>query len=107
MSMPITPAYIWMGIALCAGSTYLVRVLPVLLFRKPIQSPYIQSLLYYVPYAVLTAMTIPAVFYAGNDPRTALCGVIAAGVTAYFHGSLLQVACTAAAVVYVMTLVLS
>ena len=33
--------------------TYLIRAIPLLLFRKKIKNIYVQSFLYYVPYAVL------------------------------------------------------
>ena len=55
-------------IAVMAGVTYLIRMLPLMLFRKKITSRFVKSVLYYMPYAVLTAMTIPAVFTsAGGD----------------------------------------
>ena len=44
-----------------ALTTYLIRVLPMTLFRKEIKSPFIRSFLHYVPYACLTAMTFPAI----------------------------------------------
>ena len=45
-----------------AGVTYLIRMLPFTLFRRQIRSRFLRSLLYYLPYAVLSAMTIPAIF---------------------------------------------
>ena len=50
-----------------AGVTYLVRLLPMLLVRKKITSRFIRSFLYYVPYTVLSVMTVPAVFYSTNS----------------------------------------
>ena len=41
-----------------ATVTYLVRMLPLAFFRKKIRSRFVRSFLYYVPYAVLTAMTV-------------------------------------------------
>ena len=49
-------------IAVMAGVTYLVRAVPFVAFRKKIQSKFIRSMLYYLPYAVLTAMVLPGVF---------------------------------------------
>ena len=51
-------------LAVMAGVTYLVRMVPFVAFRKKISSVFVQSFLYYVPYAVLGAMTVPAVFYS-------------------------------------------
>ena len=44
-----------------AGVTYLLRAAPILIFQKKIENPFIQSFLFYVPYAVLAAMTFPAI----------------------------------------------
>ena len=44
-----------------AGVTYLIRMLPLVLCRKKIENRFIRSFLYYIPYAVLSAMTIPAI----------------------------------------------
>ena len=52
-------------IAVMAVITYLIRVLPITVFRKEITSQWLTSFLYYVPYAVLAALTFPAIFY-GN-----------------------------------------
>lgn len=47
-----------------AGVTYLVRMLPMVLVRKKITNRFILSFLYYIPYTVLSVMTVPAIFYA-------------------------------------------
>ena len=54
--------YLIVGIAVMALTTYLIRMLPMVIFRKKITNVRIQSFLYYVPYTVLAAMTFPAVF---------------------------------------------
>ena len=46
-----------------AAVTYLIRMLPLTVLRRDIRSRFFRSFLYYVPYAVLTAMTIPDVMY--------------------------------------------
>ncbi len=55
--------YILSCVAVMALTTYLIRMLPLVLFRKQIQSQFLQSFLYYIPYAVLAAMTVPAIFF--------------------------------------------
>lgn len=77
--------------------TYLIRMVPFTLFRKKIQSRFVRSLLYYLPYAVLSAMTIPAIFYATGDFATALVGTVIALVLAYLRLPLIVVALAAAA----------
>jgi branched-subunit amino acid transport protein len=52
---------IYLYIATMAVTTYLIRMLPLTLLRKPIKSRFIRSFLHYVPYACLTAMTFPAI----------------------------------------------
>ena len=47
-----------------AGVTYLVRMVPMTFFRRQIRSRFVKSFLHYVPYAVLTAMTVPGVLYS-------------------------------------------
>ena len=42
-----------------AATTYLIRVLPLTLIRKPIQNPFLRSFLFYVPYVTLAVMTVP------------------------------------------------
>ena len=78
-----------------AGVTYLIRMLPLTVFRKEIKSTFVQSFLTYIPYAVLGAMTFPEVFYSTGDIRTAIAGV-AVGVALAWRGkSLLTVAVAA------------
>nr|MCR5202172.1 AzlD domain-containing protein [Lachnospiraceae bacterium] len=71
-----------------AGTTYLVRVLPFTLITKKIENNYIKSFLYYIPYAVLTAMTIPAVFYATKSTISATVGLITAVIVSMYNKSL-------------------
>ena len=85
-------------IAVMAGVTYLVRMLPFTLFRKQIKSRFIRSVLYYLPYAVLAAMTFPGIFYSTGNELAAVAGTVAALVLAYFDLPLIVVAIAAAAV---------
>ena len=82
-------------VAVMAVVTYLIRMLPLTAFRRPIKSPFIQSFLTYIPYAVLGAMTFPDVFYSTGDMRTAICGVAVAVLLAWRGRSLLTVAVAA------------
>lgn len=84
-------------IAVMAGVTYLIRMIPFTLFRKKIKSPFFKSFLYYIPYAVLSAMTIPAIFYSTGDMTTAAIGTAVAVVLAYLKLPLIVVALAASA----------
>ena len=75
-----------------AGGTYLIRMLPMTVFRREIKSVFVRSFLYYVPYAVLGAMTFPDVLYATGSLWTALAGLIVAVLMAWRGRSLLTVA---------------
>ena len=82
-----------------ATTTYLVRMLPLALFRKQIRSRFAKSFFYYVPYAVLAAMTFPAVFSSTGGFFAGAVGVAVALTLAFFNRSLITVslcACVAA-----------
>ena len=78
-----------------AGVTYLIRMLPLTIFRRPIRSRFFRSFLTYIPYAVLGAMTFPDVCYSTGAVRTAACGVAVAVLLAWRGRSLLTVAVAA------------
>lgn len=82
-------------IAIMACVTYLIRMIPFTLFRKKIKSIFFQSVLYYIPYAVLSAMTFPAIFYSTDSTLTAGIGTIVAIILAYFRLPLTVVALSA------------
>lgn len=88
-------------IAVMAIVTYLIRMIPFTAFRKKIKSPFIKSFLYYIPYGVLSAMTIPAIFYSTGDMTTAVIGTIVAVILAYFKLPLIVVALSATAAAYI------
>ncbi|WP_435052642.1 AzlD domain-containing protein, partial [Faecalibaculum rodentium] len=85
------------GILTMALVTYLIRALPLALFTRTITSPRIRSFLYYVPYAVLAAMTVPGVFTATPHLASAITGCAAAVLLAWHGKGLLAVSLAAAA----------
>ena len=87
--------YLCLSILTMALVTYLVRMLPLAAIRKKITSPFVLSFLYYVPYAVLTAMTIPGIFFSTGSVITACVGFVAALIAALFDRGLLIVALSA------------
>ncbi len=92
---------IYLYIGVMALVTYLIRVIPLTVFRKKIENRYIRSFLYYVPYTCLTAMTFPAILYATASVIRALAGVAAAAVFAFRDRSLVMVAAAACLAVFV------
>lgn len=89
-----------------AGVTYLVRMLPLVFFRKKIESRFIRSFLYYVPYTVLSVMTFPAIFYSTGSIWSATVGAAVAVLLAYFGRGLLAVAAGSAVSVLIVELIL-
>lgn len=93
---------VYVYIFVMALVTYLIRVIPLTVFRRKIENRYIQSFLYYVPYTCLTAMTFPAILYATESLWSALAGVAVAVVLAFYNKSLVTVAAFACAAVFVV-----
>ena len=79
-------------ILVMAGVTYLIRMGPFVLFRKKIRSRFLRSFLFYMPYAVLSAMTIPEIFYSTGNVLTASAGTVTALAMSYFGLPLIAVA---------------
>lgn len=75
-----------------ASVTYLVRMLPLVLIKKKIKNRFLLSFLHYIPYTVLSAMTVPAIFYATESAVAAVFGFIVALVLAFFEKGLVTVA---------------
>lgn len=69
-------------LAIMALSTYLIRALPFALLQKKLKNPFLLSFLHYIPYTVLTVMTVPGALYATGHVSSAVIGLIAAVLTA-------------------------
>ena len=82
-------------IIIMALVTYLIRMIPLALVKGKIESTFVKSFIYYVPYAVLSAMTIPAIFYSTSSTVSAAVGLAVAIIVAFFGRSLLTVALSA------------
>lgn len=95
---------IYLYIAAMALTTYLIRMLPLTIFRKPIKSRFLRSFLYYVPYACLTAMTFPAILTSAGTLAAGIGTLAVAVVLAYFGKSLVVVALSSSAAVFVINL---
>ena len=94
-------------LAVSAGVTYLIRMLPLVLVRGKIKNTFVRSFLYYIPYAVLSVMTFPAIFYSTDSIISAAIGTAVALVLAFFGKSLITVAASSALSVLVAELIIS
>lgn len=89
-----------------AGVTYLLRAAPILIFQKKIENTFIQSFLFYVPYAVLAAMTFPAILMSTRSGLSAAAGLLIALILGWRGKGLLTVALAACAAVYLVELII-
>lgn len=96
-----------LSLIVMAGVTYLVRMLPLVLVKKPIKNRFILSFLHYIPYAVLGVMTVPAIFYSTSMFLSALIGCAVAMIAAYFERSLLTVALLSSGAVLITELLVT
>ena len=92
---------IYLYILVMAVTTYLMRALPLTLFKKPIRSRFVRSFLHYVPVACLTAMTFPAILYSTEHMLSGIAALVIAVVLAFKGKSLIVVAAASCAAVFV------
>ena len=89
-------------LAVMAGVTYLIRAIPFVLCKGEVKNVFIRSFLTYVPYAVLGAMTFPAILFSTNGLVSAIAGTIVALVLAFAKKGLLTVAVGASAAAFIV-----
>ena len=84
--------HVYLYILIMAGVSFAIRCLPMTLIRRPIQSQFIQSFLYYVPYVTLAVMTFPAIVEATQSPVSGAAALIVGLIAAWKGASLIAVA---------------
>ena len=92
--------YIYASIFTAFFVSYLIRVLPLTLIRKPIKNRFIRSFLYYVPYITLAVMTFPAIVDATQSPVAGIIALVIGILLSYFGLGLFPVACACCVVVF-------
>ncbi|MDO4280218.1 MAG: AzlD domain-containing protein [Peptococcaceae bacterium] len=97
---------VYLYIAVIAITSYLIRVLPLTLIRKPITNVTLESFLYYVPYVTLAVMTFPAILSVTDSPIAGACALAIGIISAWKGASLFQVACGCCGIVLVLSFVL-
>lgn len=93
-------------VAIMAGVTYLIRMLPLVLFQRKIENRFIKSFLFYVPFAALAAMTFPAIFHSTGSIPSAVAALMVALVMAFKGRSLVAVAGAACLTAFVVEMLL-
>lgn len=89
-----------------AGVTYLVRAVPFVAFKGKVKNAFFQSFLYYVPYAVLGAMTFPSIFFSTGEIWSGISGTVVGIFFAYQKKGLLFVAVVASAAALVVKMIM-
>ena len=92
---------IYIYILIMDGISYLTRVLPMPLIRKPSQHPLLRSFLYHVPHPTLAVMTFPAILHATQSPISGVLALVVGVVAAWCGAGLLPVAVLCCAVVFI------
>ena len=94
--------YIALAIFTAAAVSYIIRVLPLTLIRKPIKNRFIRSFLYYVPYVTLAVMTFPAIVQATQSPLAGIAALVLGIILSLVGAGLFPVACACCITVFVI-----
>ena len=94
--------YIALAIFTAAAVSYIIRVLPLTLIRRPIEHRFIRSFLYYVPYVTLAVMTFPAIVQATQSPLAGIAALVLGIILSLVGAGLFPVACACCITVFVI-----
>lgn len=97
---------IYIYIIIMVVVTYAIRVLPLTLIRRQIESRFIRSFLYYVPYVTLAVMTFPAITEATQSPLAGFAALVVGIVLSWFGVSLFGVAASCCGVVFILEMIM-
>ncbi len=95
---------VYIYIAIMAGVTYAIRVLPLTLIRKQIKNKFLKSFLYYMPYVTLAVMTFPAIMEATQSPIAGIAALVVGIVAAWLGAGLFPVSVLCCLVVFILEL---
>ena len=98
--------YFLLALLATAGLTYLIRLLPLLFVRKTIENRFVKSFLYYIPYAVLSVLTFPAVFLATEHMAVGIVAAAVCVILAYLGRGLVACMLGASSTVLVIEIIL-
>lgn len=92
--------YTILAILIMALVTYIHRAIPIAFINHEIKNRFIKSFLFYVPYAVIAALTFPSILYFTSNMIIASVGAITAIILSFFKQKLIVVAISSVVVVY-------
>lgn len=84
--------------------TLAIRVLPLMILRKPIRNRFLRSFFYYVPYVTLSVMTFPAIINATQSPLAGAAALVIGIVCAWFGANMMTVSAACCVIVFVLEL---
>ena len=102
----ISDQRIYLSLLLMFLVIYSVRMLPMVLLRRPITNRWLRSFLHYVPYVTLAVMTFPAIVQDAGSMAAGIAALIAGLLTAWFSGDLFIVAISCCAASFICSLIL-
>ena len=97
--------YMFISILLMFLASFLPRMIPITLINKRIQSNFIRSFLFYVPYAVIASLTFPYIFYISTNIYISLIGTGVAILLSFLNQKMVIVAMGSVLVVYILLLI--
>ena len=96
---------IWISIFVMAAVTIAIRVTPVTLMRRPVESRFIRSFLTYVPYVTLAVMTFPAIVDSAGTTLAGMVALVVGIILAWQGAGLPVVAATCSVVAFLLALI--
>ena len=97
---------IYIYLAVMAIVIYLIRVLPLTIFRREIKNRFLRSFLYYVPYITLAVMTFPAMIDATRSPLAGAAALILGIFLSWIGLGLFPVAVSCCLIVFILELLI-
>ena len=85
--------------------TAIIRILPLLVLRRPIKNRFLRSFFHYVPYVTLAVMTFPAIVNATNSPLAGAIALVAGILLAWIGANMITVSAACCVVVLVLELI--
>ena len=96
-------AYVYI-IGMCL-ITAAIRILPLLILRRPIKSRFLRSFFYYVPYVTLSVMTFPAIVNATQSPLAGAAALVLGIALAWIGANMITVSAACCVIVFLIELI--
>jgi len=95
-------AYIYI-IGMCL-ITAAIRILPLLILRRPIKNRFLRSFFFYVPYVTLSVMTFPAIVNATDSPVSGALALAVGLILSWIGANMITVSAACCVVVFIAEL---